>query len=206
VHGLRDRRGRGPLADPAARCRAGRRRVYLMAQEIVTAIAERIKPDIVIVQNHGFASIGRRRVGRPQRFGTACYRNLQTGLLDGDLPSTWLPTRPAWAPTCCAPDHPGAAGPPRAARAATVTTVVHIETDRWPPPRRPVRGGTCRWHRPPCWTAPGRRTPPTRPPSTASVRTSEPLTGKAPRVMHLLAASRWTRPWAGIGAEAGGQP
>ena len=58
----------------------------MMASEIVTAVSEGIKLIVVIVQNHGFASIGElsQKLGS-QRFGTAYrYRNAQTGLLDGD--------------------------------------------------------------------------------------------------------------------------
>jgi 3D-(3,5/4)-trihydroxycyclohexane-1,2-dione acylhydrolase (decyclizing) len=57
----------------------------MMASEIVTAVSEGIKLNLVIVQNHGFASIGAlsESVGS-QRFGTAYrYRNPETGLLDG---------------------------------------------------------------------------------------------------------------------------
>jgi 3D-(3,5/4)-trihydroxycyclohexane-1,2-dione acylhydrolase (decyclizing) len=59
----------------------------MMAQEIVTAVAERIKLTIVLVDNRGFASIGSlsESVGS-QRFGTSYrYRNPDTGLLDGDV-------------------------------------------------------------------------------------------------------------------------
>jgi 3D-(3,5/4)-trihydroxycyclohexane-1,2-dione acylhydrolase (decyclizing) len=59
----------------------------MMAQEIVTAVAERLKLTIVLVQNHGFASIGAlsESVGS-QRFGTSYrYRDPRTGQLDGDL-------------------------------------------------------------------------------------------------------------------------
>jgi 3D-(3,5/4)-trihydroxycyclohexane-1,2-dione acylhydrolase (decyclizing) len=58
----------------------------MMAQEIVTAVSENIKLIVVIVQNHGYASIGElsEKLGS-QRFGTYYrYRNPQTGLLDGD--------------------------------------------------------------------------------------------------------------------------
>jgi 3D-(3,5/4)-trihydroxycyclohexane-1,2-dione acylhydrolase (decyclizing) len=57
----------------------------MMASEIVTAVSEGIKLNLVIVQNHGFASIGAlsESLGS-QRFGTAYrYRNPETGLLDG---------------------------------------------------------------------------------------------------------------------------
>jgi 3D-(3,5/4)-trihydroxycyclohexane-1,2-dione acylhydrolase (decyclizing) len=58
----------------------------MMAQEIVTAVSEGIKLIVVIVQNHGFASIGElsEKLGS-QRFGTYYrYRNDKSGRLDGD--------------------------------------------------------------------------------------------------------------------------
>ena len=58
----------------------------MMAQELVTAVQENIKIVVVLVQNHGFASIGSlsESVGS-QRFGTSYrYRNPATGRLDGD--------------------------------------------------------------------------------------------------------------------------
>ncbi len=57
----------------------------MMAQELVTAVQENIKLTVVLVQNHGFASIGSlsESVGS-QRFGTSYrYRNAATGRLDG---------------------------------------------------------------------------------------------------------------------------
>jgi 3D-(3,5/4)-trihydroxycyclohexane-1,2-dione acylhydrolase (decyclizing) len=59
----------------------------MMAQELVTAVQEGIKVIVVLVQNHGFASIGAlsETVGAP-RFGTWYrYRNPATGRLDGDV-------------------------------------------------------------------------------------------------------------------------
>jgi 3D-(3,5/4)-trihydroxycyclohexane-1,2-dione acylhydrolase (decyclizing) len=58
----------------------------MMAQEIVTAVSENIKLIVVIVQNHGFASIGElsEKLGS-QRFGTYYrFRNEETGLLNGE--------------------------------------------------------------------------------------------------------------------------
>jgi len=58
----------------------------MMAQEIVTAVSEGIKLTIVLIQNHGFSSIGSlsESLGS-QRFGTRYrYRNPDTGMLDGD--------------------------------------------------------------------------------------------------------------------------
>ncbi|WP_052665944.1 3D-(3,5/4)-trihydroxycyclohexane-1,2-dione acylhydrolase (decyclizing) [Nitriliruptor alkaliphilus] len=61
---------------------------YLMlAQELVTAVQEGVKIIVVLVQNHGFASIGAlsEELGS-QRYGTRYrQRNPQTGRLDGDL-------------------------------------------------------------------------------------------------------------------------
>jgi 3D-(3,5/4)-trihydroxycyclohexane-1,2-dione acylhydrolase (decyclizing) len=57
----------------------------MMAQELVTAVQEGVKVIVVLVQNHGFASIGAlsEEVGA-QRFGTRYrYRNSDTGRLDG---------------------------------------------------------------------------------------------------------------------------
>lgn len=59
----------------------------MMAQELVTAVQEGVKLVVVLVQNHGFQSIGAlsEQVGT-QRFGTSYrYRNPQTGRLDGDV-------------------------------------------------------------------------------------------------------------------------
>lgn len=57
----------------------------MMAQELVTAVQEHVKLTVVLVVNHGFASIGAlsSSVGS-QRFGTAYrFRNDDTGRLDG---------------------------------------------------------------------------------------------------------------------------
>jgi 3D-(3,5/4)-trihydroxycyclohexane-1,2-dione acylhydrolase (decyclizing) len=59
----------------------------MMAQELVTAVQENIKLTVVLVNNHGFASIGAlsETVGTP-RFGTWYRsRNQDTGRLDGDV-------------------------------------------------------------------------------------------------------------------------
>jgi 3D-(3,5/4)-trihydroxycyclohexane-1,2-dione acylhydrolase (decyclizing) len=52
----------------------------------VTAVQERVKLVVVLVQNHGFASIGRlsESVGA-QRFGTAYRYRGASGRLDGDV-------------------------------------------------------------------------------------------------------------------------
>ena len=59
----------------------------MMAQEIVTAVQEGIKITVVLLDNHGFASIGglSEAVGSGG-FGTRYrYRNAATGELDGDV-------------------------------------------------------------------------------------------------------------------------
>jgi 3D-(3,5/4)-trihydroxycyclohexane-1,2-dione acylhydrolase (decyclizing) len=59
----------------------------MMAQELVTAVQEGVKLNVVLVQNHGFASIGAlsEAVGS-QRFGTSYrYRDPDSGRLDGDV-------------------------------------------------------------------------------------------------------------------------
>jgi 3D-(3,5/4)-trihydroxycyclohexane-1,2-dione acylhydrolase (decyclizing) len=59
----------------------------MMAQELVTAVQERIKLVVVLVQNHGFHSIGElsETLGS-QRFGTRYrYRNDASSRLDGDV-------------------------------------------------------------------------------------------------------------------------
>jgi 3D-(3,5/4)-trihydroxycyclohexane-1,2-dione acylhydrolase (decyclizing) len=59
----------------------------MMAQELVTAVQEGVKLVVVLVQNHGFASIGELSdtVGS-QRFGTRYrYRSVDSGRLDGDV-------------------------------------------------------------------------------------------------------------------------
>lgn len=59
----------------------------MMAQELVTAVQEGIKIIVVLVQNHGFASIGAlsEELGS-QRFGTRYRaRNSETSRLDGEL-------------------------------------------------------------------------------------------------------------------------
>ncbi|HMC71746.1 MAG TPA: thiamine pyrophosphate-dependent enzyme, partial [Mycobacteriales bacterium] len=59
----------------------------MMAQELVTAVQEGVKVIVVLVQNHGFASIGAlsEELG-VQRFGTRYrYRDAGSGRLDGGL-------------------------------------------------------------------------------------------------------------------------
>jgi 3D-(3,5/4)-trihydroxycyclohexane-1,2-dione acylhydrolase (decyclizing) len=77
------------LADPSREVYVlvGDGSYLMMATELVTAVAEGIKVIVVLVQNHGFASIGglSETVG-VQRFGTRYrYRDPGTGRLDGGI-------------------------------------------------------------------------------------------------------------------------
>jgi 3D-(3,5/4)-trihydroxycyclohexane-1,2-dione acylhydrolase (decyclizing) len=58
----------------------------MMSTELVTAVQENLKVIVVLVQNHGFASIGAlsESLGS-QRFGTAYRRRSGDGRLDGDV-------------------------------------------------------------------------------------------------------------------------
>ena len=105
----------------------------MMAQEIVTAVAERIKLTIVLVENHGFASIGAlSESSGSQRFGTSYrYRDPQTGLLDGDILPVDLAANAASLGADVLRTRTVAefrAGLERA-KASDRTTVVYVETD-----------------------------------------------------------------------------
>jgi 3D-(3,5/4)-trihydroxycyclohexane-1,2-dione acylhydrolase (decyclizing) len=105
----------------------------MMAQEIVTAVAEGVKLTIVLVQNHGYASIGAlsESVGS-QRFGTSYrYRDAATGGLDGGLLPVDLAANAAslGATVLRATSVGEFEAALRAAAAADTVTVVHVETD-----------------------------------------------------------------------------
>jgi 3D-(3,5/4)-trihydroxycyclohexane-1,2-dione acylhydrolase (decyclizing) len=105
----------------------------MMAQELVTAVQEGIKLTVVLVQNHGFASIGAlsESVGS-QRFGTRYrYRNPDTGALDGDLLPVDLAANAAslGADVRHARTIDELEAALREARASSRTSVVHVETD-----------------------------------------------------------------------------
>ncbi|WP_405512037.1 3D-(3,5/4)-trihydroxycyclohexane-1,2-dione acylhydrolase (decyclizing) [Streptomyces canus] len=109
----------------------------MMAQEIVTMVSEGLKVIIVLVQNHGFASIGAlsESLGS-QRFGTKYrYRNDDSGRLDGDV----LPVDLAANASSLGADvlHATSVDEFRAAmekaKTASRTTVVHVETDLYGP-------------------------------------------------------------------------
>jgi len=103
----------------------------MMAQEIVTAVSEGIKLNLVLVQNQGFGSIGSlsESLGS-QRFGTRYRYRTDTGL-DGDV----LPVDLAANAASLGADVIRAATIDelekalRTAQASDRTTVVQIETD-----------------------------------------------------------------------------
>ena len=105
----------------------------MMSQELVTAVSEGIKLILVIVQNHGFASIGSlsESLGS-QRFGTYYrYRNPDTGLLDGGILPVDLATNAEslGADVLRVKTIEEFREAIKTARAATRTTAIHIETD-----------------------------------------------------------------------------
>jgi 3D-(3,5/4)-trihydroxycyclohexane-1,2-dione acylhydrolase (decyclizing) len=117
----------------------------MMAQEIVTAVAEGIKLNIVLVNNQGFASIGAlsESLGS-QRFGTAYrYRNPATGMLDGGI----LPVDLAANAASLGADVLRTKTVKEfnealiQARASQQTTVIYIETD----PLAPVPSSQSWW-------------------------------------------------------------
>jgi 3D-(3,5/4)-trihydroxycyclohexane-1,2-dione acylhydrolase (decyclizing) len=135
------------MADPSREVFAlvGDGSYLMMSQEIVTAVAEGIKLVIVLLQNHGFASIGSlsESLGS-QRFGTSYrYRNPATGMLDGDL----LPIDLAANAESLGAEVLRASTVDELrtalgkARAAQHTTVVHVETD----PLAPVPSSESWW-------------------------------------------------------------
>ena len=105
----------------------------MMAQELVTAVQERVKLTVVLVENHGFASIGAlsESVGS-QRFGTAYrFRDDSTGRLDGDFVPTDLAANAAslGVEVHRARSVEELRDALVASRSAPGPTLVHIETD-----------------------------------------------------------------------------
>jgi len=109
----------------------------MMSQEIVTMISEGLKVIIVLVQNHGFASIGSlsESLGS-QRFGTSYrYRGRDSGLLDGSKLPVDLAANAAslGATVLTASTVDDFRAAITQAKAAEKTTVVHVETDLYGP-------------------------------------------------------------------------
>ena len=105
----------------------------MMAQELVTAVAEGVKLIVVLVNNDGFASIGAlsEKVGAP-RFGTWYrFRNPQTGALDGaklpvDLADNAASLGADVIRTSSVDELPAAL---EKAKQSSRTTVIYVETD-----------------------------------------------------------------------------
>ncbi|MEJ3744706.1 3D-(3,5/4)-trihydroxycyclohexane-1,2-dione acylhydrolase (decyclizing) [Actinomycetes bacterium KLBMP 9797] len=105
----------------------------MMAQELVTAVQEGVKLIVVLVQNHGFASIGAlsEEVGAP-RYGTWYrYRNPESGRLDGEVLPVDLAANAASLGVRVLRAHgvDELRAALREAKAADGPTVVHVETD-----------------------------------------------------------------------------
>jgi 3D-(3,5/4)-trihydroxycyclohexane-1,2-dione acylhydrolase (decyclizing) len=115
----------------------------MMSSELVTAVQEGVKLIVVLVQNHGFASIGAlsESVGA-QRFGTRYRYRTESGL-DGDVLPVDLAANAAslGAQVLTARTVPELRDALARARAASGTTVVHVETD----PSRPAPDGEAWW-------------------------------------------------------------
>ena len=129
----------------------------MMAQEIVTAVAEGVKLTVVLVQNHGFASIGAlsesRRLAALRHRATATARHRHSTATAAGRPRRQR--REPRRRVAARDDRRRVRG--RAARgraAAERTTVVQVETDPLvPAPDARRRGGTCRSPRSPRSTA-----------------------------------------------------
>ncbi|MBB3603139.1 3D-(3,5/4)-trihydroxycyclohexane-1,2-dione acylhydrolase (decyclizing) [Mycolicibacterium sp. BK556] len=104
----------------------------MMATELVTAVQEGVKIIPVLVQNHGFASIGglSESLGS-QRFGTAYRYRSGDGRLDGDKLPVDLAANAAslGADVIKVTTAAEFADAVKAAKAAERTTVIHVETD-----------------------------------------------------------------------------
>lgn len=104
----------------------------MMATELVTAVQENVKVIVVLVQNHGFASIGglSEALGS-QRFGTAYRYRSDDGRLDGDKLPVDLAANAASLGAdvirvVTAAEFTDAV---KVAKASDRTTVIHVETD-----------------------------------------------------------------------------
>lgn len=117
----------------------------MMSSELVTAVQEGIKLTIVLLDNHGFQSIGglSQSIGN-DHFGTQYrFRNPKTGRLDGaSVPLDFAANaRSLGAQVFSARDLPELKGALEKARKQTKTTVIVIETD----PEKRVPGYESWW-------------------------------------------------------------
>ena len=154
----------------------------MMATELVTAVQEGIKVILVLVQNHGFASIGSlsESLGS-QRFGT--YYRYRSG--DGRLDGGKLPVDLAANAASLGADvirvvtAAEFADAVKVAKASDRTTVIHVETD----PLIAAPDSESWWDVPVirdlhAGVHPGRPTRPTRRGRRSSARTSSHLTAE----------------------------
>jgi 3D-(3,5/4)-trihydroxycyclohexane-1,2-dione acylhydrolase (decyclizing) len=106
---------------------------YLMLpQELVTAVAERVKLIVVLVQNHGYASIGSLSAATGSGgFGTRFRYRDDRGGLDGDVLPVDLAANAASLGARVLPVRSigELADALKTARDADQTVVIHIETD-----------------------------------------------------------------------------
>jgi 3D-(3,5/4)-trihydroxycyclohexane-1,2-dione acylhydrolase (decyclizing) len=105
----------------------------MMATELATAVQEGIKIITVLVQNHGYASIGSlsESLGS-QRFGTRYrYRNPETGRLDGEkLPMDLAANAASFGLEVIKAGTAAELGDAiKAAKASTKPVVIYVETD-----------------------------------------------------------------------------
>ncbi|MDX5966053.1 3D-(3,5/4)-trihydroxycyclohexane-1,2-dione acylhydrolase (decyclizing) [Rhodococcus opacus] len=104
----------------------------MMATELVTAVQENVKVIVVLVQNHGFASIGSlsESLGS-QRFGTDYRYRGDSGRLDGDILPVDLAANAAslGADVIRANTAAEFTDAVKVAKASDNTTVIHVETD-----------------------------------------------------------------------------
>ncbi len=151
----------------------------MMAQEIVTAVAEGIKLNLVIVQNHGFASIGAlsESLGS-QRFGTAYRYRSASGQLDGDTLPVDLAANAAslGADVIRVRTIEEFRAAIHTSRASTRTTAIHVETD----PLAPVPSSESWWDVPVSEVAQLDSTQQARTTYEAHKATQRPLIGRNP--------------------------
>ncbi len=104
----------------------------MMATELVTAVQEGVKIIVVLVQNHGFASIGAlsEELGS-QRFGTSYRARTASGRLDGGVLPVDLAANAAslGVPVVRATSRRELESAIIGAKASASATVIHVETD-----------------------------------------------------------------------------
>jgi 3D-(3,5/4)-trihydroxycyclohexane-1,2-dione acylhydrolase (decyclizing) len=152
----------------------------MLATELVTAVAERRHLTVVLVQNHGYASIGALSdtVGA-QRFATAYrYRNPKTGRHDGDpLPVDLAANAASLGATVV---RAGSVAELRtaltAARAGDDVTVIEVSTD----PLRPGPDSAAWWDVPVAEVAALSSTRAARAEYEAQRKAQRPLIGPQP--------------------------